>query len=130
MRKWILLGLFATLPAWADWSFIAKTDALTLYGEANTKHRTGNIVRLWSMADYNAVQSIRLPPPLLWTNYQSLRELKEFDCASRQHRSLKTVLFAARLAKGESLYGFENAGAFAPVAAAALDEAQFQYACK
>jgi hypothetical protein len=130
MRKLILLGLFAAMPVWADWSFIAKTEAFNLFGEANTKRKTGNIVRLWSMADYNAVQSIRLPPPLLWTNYQSMRELKEFDCATRQHRSVKTLLFAGRLAKGEPLYGFESAGAFAPVAAAPLDEAQFQYACK
>ena len=106
MRTWILLGLFAAMPAWADWSFIAKTEAFNLYGEANTKRKTGNLVRLWSMADYNAVQSIRLPPPLLWTSYQSMRELKEFDCVSRQHRSVKTQLYAGRLAKGEPLYGF------------------------
>ncbi len=130
MRKWIALCIFAAMPVWADWSFIAKSDAFNLYGEANTKRKTGNIVRLWSMADYNAVQSVRLPPPLLWTNYQSLRELKEFDCVNRQHRSIKTLLFANHLAKGEPLYGFESSGTFAPVAAAAVDEAQFQYACK
>ena len=72
----------------------------------------------------------RLPPPLLWTNYQSIRELKEFDCVSRQHRSLKTMLFANHLTKGDPLYGYESAGTFGPVAAAALDEAQFQFACK
>jgi len=130
MRKWIFLAFMAATPAWADWNFIAKTDAFKLYGEPNTKQRNGNLVRMWSMADYQATQSIRLPPPLLWTNYQSMRELKEFDCATRQHRSLKTTLFAVRLAKGEPIYSFESAGVFAPVAAVALDEAQFQFACK
>ena len=130
MRKWICLVLIAATPVWADWSFIAKTDSFNLYGESNTKRRTGNVVRVWSMADYQAVQSIRLPPPLLWTNYQSMRELKEFDCGTHQHRSLKTMLFGVRLAKGDPIYTFESAGAFAPVAAAALDEAQFQFACK
>jgi len=130
MRTWLLLGLFVAMPAWADWSFVAKTDDFNLYGEANTRHKTGNVVRMWFMADYKATQSVRLPPPLLWTNYQSIRELKEFDCANRQHRSLKTMLFASHLAKGDSLYGYESAGTFGPVAAAALDEAQFQFACK
>jgi len=87
-------------------------------------------MRMWFMADYKATQSVRLPPPLLWTDYQSIRELKEFDCVSRQHRSLKTMLFANHLTKGDPLYGYESAGTFGPVAAAALDEAQFQFACK
>ena len=130
MRTWLLLGLFVAMPAWADWSFVAKTDDFNLYGEANTRHKTGNVVRMWFMADYKATQSVRLPPPLLWTSYQSIRELKEFDCANRQHRSIKTMLFAAHLTKGDSLYGYEPAGTFGPVAAAALDEAQFQFACK
>jgi hypothetical protein len=130
MRKWICLVLIATTPVWADWSFIAKTDSFNLYGEPNTKRRTGNVVRVWSMADYQAVQSIRLPPPLLWTNYQSMRELKEFDCVTRQHRTLKTMLFAVRQGKGEPIYALESAGAFASVAAAAPDEAHYQFACK
>ena len=130
MRNWVFWALMAAAPAWADWSFIAKSDSFSLYGESNSKQRNGNLVRMWSMADYQATQSIRLPPPLLWTNYQSMRELKEFDCASRQHRSIKTILFSARLAKGEAIYTFDSAGAFAPVAAAPLDAAQFQFACK
>ena len=130
MRKWVFLALMAAAPAWADWSFIGKTDSFNLYGESNTKRRTGDVVRVWSMADYQATQSIRLPPPLLWTNYQSMRELKEFDCARRQQRQLKAMLFDVRLAKGDPIYTFESAGAFAPVAAVALDEAQFQFACK
>jgi hypothetical protein len=130
MRTGVLLGLIVAMPAWADWSFVAKTDDFNLYGEANTRHKTGNVVRMWFMADYKATQSVRLPPPLLWTSYQSIRELKEFDCANRQHRSIKTMLFAAHLTKGDSLYGYESAGTFGPVAAAALDEAQFQFACK
>jgi len=130
MRTWLLLGLFVALPVWADWSFVAKTDDFNLYGEADTRKKTGNVTRMWFMADYKATQSVRLPPPLLWTNYQSIRELKEFDCVSRQHRSLKTMLFANHLTKGDPLYGYESAGTFGPVAAAALDEAQFQFACK
>ena len=130
MRRCLILSLFIAMPVWADWSFVAKTDSFNLYGETNTRHKTGNVMRIWFMADYKATQSVRLPPPLLWTSYQSIRELKEFDCANRQHRSLKTMLFASHLAKGDSLYGYESAGTFGPVAAAALDEAQFQFACK
>lgn len=118
------------MPVWADWSFVAKTDTFNLYGETNTRKKIGNVVHMWFMADYKATQSVRLPPPLLWTNYQSLRELKEFDCASRQHRSVKSVLFVDHLAKGEVIYSFESAGAFAPVAAAPLDDAQFRFACR
>jgi hypothetical protein len=40
------------------------------------------------------------------------------------------MLFASHLSKGDPLYGYDAAGTFGPVAAAALEEAQFQFACK
>jgi len=132
MKKWTVLLLFLLLgsQAWADWNFIGKTPEFTMYGDPSSIQRNGSVAKVWVMGDYKAVQSSRFPPPLLWLNYQSVKELKEYDCANGWHRTVKTAIFAARLAKGDPLYTFDSGANFAPMVGTPIDVAQFQFGCE
>jgi hypothetical protein len=130
MTKWAFLLLFLAKPVWADWQFIGKTADFGMYADPASIQRKGAVVKMWAMGDYKDTQAARFPPPLLWTNYLSVKELKEFDCNSGLHRTVRTSVFAAHLAKGDPLYTFDSGAAFAPVANAPLDVAQFKFGCE
>ena len=132
MSKWTFLLLFLGLggPACADWNFIGKTPDFTMYGDPGSIQRSGAYAKVWVMGDYPAVQSARFPPPLFWLNYFSVKELKEFDCTKGLHRTVRTSIFATRLAKGDPLYTFDSGATFAPVANVPIDRAQFKFGCE
>jgi hypothetical protein len=117
-------------PAKADWHFIGKTAEFTMYGDPRSVYRSGAYAKLWVMGDYSTTQSARFPPPLLWLNYQSVKELKEFDCTKHLHRTVRTSIFAARLAKGDPLYTYDSSATFGPVANSPIDLAQFKFGCE
>ncbi len=130
MTKWAFLLLFLAKPVWADWQFIGKTADFGMYADPTSIQRKGALVKMWAMGDYKDTQAARFPPPLLWTNYLSVKELKEFDCNNGLHRTVRTSVFAGHLAKGDPLYTFDSGAAFAPVANAPLDVAQFKFGCE
>jgi len=132
MKKWSTLFLFLLLGTrvWADWHFIGRTPEFSMYGDPTTIQRTGSIAKVWVMGDYKAVQSSRFPPPLLWLNYQSVKELKEYDCANGWHRTVRTAIFTGRLSKGDPLYAFDSGATLAPMVSTPIDLAQFQFACE
>ncbi|MFM6991487.1 MAG: surface-adhesin E family protein [Rhodoferax sp.] len=130
MAKWALVLLLFGPSAWADWHFIGKTAEFGMYADPSSIQRQGTLAKLWVMGDYKETQAARFPPPLLWTNYLSVKELKELDCANGLHRTLRTSIFAGHLAKGEPLFTVDTGAAFAPVAKAPLDIAQFKFGCE
>jgi hypothetical protein len=131
MKRWTFLFLLLLgSQAWADWNFIGRTPEFTMYGDPTSIQRHGTIAKVWVMGDYKTVQSSRFPPPLLWLNYQSVKELKEYDCANGWHRTVRTAVFAARLAKGDPLYTFDSGATFAPMVSTPIDLAQFQFGCE
>ena len=132
MTKWTFLLLVLGLggSACADWHFIGKAPEFTMYGDPSSVHRSGAIAKVWVMGDYQAAQSARFPPPLYWLTYSSVKELKEFDCTKGLHRTVRTAIFTAHLAKGDPLYTFDSGATFGPVATAPIDIAQFRFGCE
>ena len=130
MKNLACLLLLLCSSAWADWNFIGKTAEFNMYADPLGIQRSGAIARVWVMGDYKVAQSQRFPPPLLWVNYLSIKELKEFDCTKGLHRTLRTQIFAANIAKGDPVYVFDSGASFAPVANTPLDLAQFRFGCE
>ena len=130
MRKFLLLMVFLAGPAWADWSAIGRNAEFTMYGDASSIQRKGSLVSFWVMGDYKTTQSQKFPPPLLWLNFDSVKELKELDCARGLHRTLKTIIYSGHLAKGDVLYTYGSNAEFAPVARVEMDIAQFNFGCE
>jgi len=129
MLRLALLCLLVSTSAWADWVPIGKGPDFTMYADPQSMHRNGNIATAWIMGDYVKTQKKRFPPPILWVEFESIKELKDFDCSKGMHRTQKTVVMSGRGGKGEPLYTFSSVPDFFPVPNAEIDIAQFNFVC-
>lgn len=129
MFRIALLLLMATGSAWADWVAIGKSSDFTMYVDPQSLRRNGNIASAWIMGDYVKTQKKRFPPPIGWVDFDSIKELKNFDCNKGMHRTDKTVIMSGKLAKGDPLYTFNSVPDYFPVPNSELDIAQFNYVC-
>jgi hypothetical protein len=130
VKKLACLLFLVASSAWADWHFIGRTNEFSMYADPSSIQRAGTLAKVWVLGDFKVAQSQRFPPPLLWLSYSSVKELKEFDCTKAWHRTVRTAIFAANLAKGDPAYTFDSGANFAPVANTPLDLAQLKYACE
>jgi len=129
MLRFALICLLVSTSAWADWVAIGKGPDFTMYVDPQSMHRNGNIATAWIMGDYVKTQKKRFPPPILWVEFDSIKELKDFDCSKGMHRTQKTMIMPARGGKGDPLYTFASVPDFFPVANAEIDIAQFNFVC-
>lgn len=129
MLRFALLFMLCTSSAWADWIAIGKSPDFTMYVDPQSLRRNGNIASAWIMGDYVKTQKKRFPPPILWVDFDSIKELKQFDCSIGMHRTEKTVIMSGKFGKGEPLYTFASVPDYFPVPNSELDIAQFNYVC-
>lgn len=129
MLRFALLFMLCTSSAWADWIAIGKSPDFTMYVDPQSLRRNGNIASAWIMGDYVKTQKKRFPPPILWVDFDSIKELKQFDCSKGMHRTEKTVIMSGKFGKGEPLYTFASVPDYFPVPNSELDIAQFNYVC-
>lgn len=129
MLRLVLLFLLCTSSAWANWVTIGKSADFTMYVDPQSLRRNGNVASAWVMGDYAKTQRKRFPPPILWVEFDSIKELKNFDCSRGMHRTEKTVIMSGKYGKGDALYSFTSVPDFFPVPNAELDIAQFNYIC-
>jgi hypothetical protein len=121
--------MLATSNAWANWVAIGKSPDFTMYVDPQSLQRNGNIATAWIMGDYSKTQKKRFPPPILWVEFDSIKELKQFDCSKGAHRTEKTVIMSGKFGKGDPLYTFTSVPDYFPVPNSELDIAQFNYVC-
>ncbi len=129
MLRFALLFLLSTSSAWADWVAIGKSPDFIMYVDPQSMRRSGNIASAGIMGDYAKTQKKRFPPPVSWVDFNSIKELKNFDCSKGMHRTDKTVIMAGKLGKGDPLYSFTSVPDYFPVPNGELDIAQFNYVC-
>ena len=129
MLRVALLLLLTTANAWANGVAIGKSPDFTMYVDPQSLQRNGNIATAWIMGDYSKTQKKRFPPPVSWVDFNSIKELKDFDCSKGMHRTQKTVIMSGKFGKGDPLYTFSSVPDFFPVPNAELDIAQFNYVC-
>ena len=99
MLRLALLFLLSTSSAWADWVAIGKSPDFTMHVDPQSMRRSGNIASAWIMGDYAKTKKKRFPPPVSWVDFNSIKELKNFDCSKGMHRTDKTVIMAGCWAK-------------------------------
>ena len=129
MLRLALLFLLTTSSAWADWIAIGKSPDFSMYVDPQSLRRNGNIASAWIMGDYTKTQKKRFPPPILWVDFDSIKELKQFDCSKGAHRTEKTVIMSGKFGKGDPLYTFTSVPDYFPVPNSELDIAEFNYVC-
>ena len=72
----IALLLLSSGPASAEWVKLSSDDRVTSYTDATTIRRSGNLVRMWDLVNFQTLQTSRNP-------YFSIKAVREYDCPPR-----------------------------------------------
>ncbi len=123
-----LIGLafsLAASAAQAQWVLVTVGDnGDKFYVDPTTKSRSGNVVRIWTLQDYQK------PEVILGKPSYSDRVYQRFDCAERTNQILQETAFVGRMGTGESLGSSTKPGAKSFVAPGTAANSMLNFACK
>ena len=89
----LVLMLFVTSSAWADWILMYESDVAKNYIDPTTVRGDGDLVRVWQLLDFKLdVLGVR-----------SVREKKEYDCKGERVRRLWQSEHSEPMAGGQML---------------------------
>ena len=92
---WLLITLLLLCngPAYAEWELASGDDSakLTVYVDRDTIRRNGNLVKMWQLYDYKAVQTVAGDSLL------SIQRHNEYDCAGERTRMLAYTWFSSNM---------------------------------
>ena len=123
---WLLIILLVlnSGPAYAEWVSIGSTDdGMTAYGDPDTICRKGEMVKMWSLFDFQIMQYVEGIPSL------SKKGHSEYDCAEERLRLLALVEYSGNLGKGKVVYSDTIEQPWKPVVPRSVDQALWKLAC-
>ena len=124
MKRIAILLLMAATPAWAGWKSLAQEPAGTVYADADTIVRDGNIAAMSSLLDYNDFQR------MVEVGYFSRKVRAEYECKERKVRNLSVALHAQHMGEGKVIYADETPQEWQPVEPGSPQERLWKMACK
>jgi hypothetical protein len=124
MKKFAVLLLFASSPAWAAWKSVAEDDTATTYADPATIVRTGKTATMWSLLDYKAFQR------MVEVGYFSRKAEVEYDCSEPQFRGLSLALHAEKMGQGKVIYEDTSPHEWEAADAGTVNELLRKVACK
>ena len=126
MPNFILLLLLtvAGSSAAAGWVEVGGNEVVTTYADSGTIRKSGNLVKMWHLLDYEKARGIEGVRP-----YLSIRMLDEYDCAEERTRTLSIVLHGGNMGAGEVLGSVTEPGDWRPVLTDTLVETLRAFAC-
>jgi len=98
MAKAVLMMLLAvvSISAAAEWVQIGGNESATAYADRATIEKASNLVRMWDLLDFKAVQARPYGTP-----YLSQKTLQEYDCKEARARILDVLRYAENMGSGE-----------------------------
>ena len=124
---WVLITVSALGggPAHAEWELMSGDDSskLTVYVDRTTIQRSGNLVKMWQMFDYQTVQTVAGDSLL------SFQRLNEYDCAGERSRLLAYTWFSSNMGRGRVVYKTTEAQPWASIALRSIDQTLWKVAC-
>ena len=98
MGKALLMGLLAVVSssAVAEWVEIGGNESATAYADRTTIEKAGNLVKMWDLLDFKAVQARPYGKP-----YRSQKTRQEYDCKDDRARILHVLRYAENMGGGE-----------------------------
>lgn len=120
-----LLTLVSVGQAHAEWVDIGGKveQGLTVYLDPDTVHRGGDVVTLWALFDYKAIQSIVGGP---WLSSKAHRQ---FDCAENRVRLLGYMTFTGNMGSGDPVFSNSQESKWEPVEPESMDRKLLEVAC-
>ena len=121
----LLLLIVVSSSALADWVKVEESNTFTAYADPTTIRTNGNVVEIWTLQDYKAVQ---VDPTL--GAYLSARAQAEFDCKEEKVRDLRLSWYSDKMAEGAVVFLDEDPSNWNPVIPGTGDEALWKFVCK
>ena len=91
----LLIAIFLTGSAWADWARISGNAELTYYIDPATIRKDGNLRKVWSLLDRKE--------PDEKSAELSTRTRQEYDCKEERYRFLNMTEHSGQMATGNTL---------------------------
>lgn len=111
-------------PAYAEWVSVGSTDdGMTAYADPDTIRRKGEMVKMWSLFDFQIMQYVEGISSL------SKKGQSEYDCAEERLRLLALVEYAGNLGKGKVVYTDSIEQPWQPVVPRSVDQALWKLVC-
>jgi hypothetical protein len=98
--------------------------AFTVYANLSTMRKSGQKIKLWSLANLSKPMKVADKP------FLSIVSHDEFDCKAKVSRSLSFTYSSEIMGKGEVILSSTQATAWYPIKPASVTEIGFQAACK
>ena len=131
MKRALLITLLVLSgePVYAEWVAVEKDYLLpglqTVYIDPNTIHREGNLVTMWQLIDFTAMQGNPRGP----TRFLSTKTHKQFDCAEERVRLLAFTEFSHRMGTGIRADGLVDKDNWLSIKPASINKALWEVAC-
>ena len=120
----ITLLVLSSGPADAEWVRFGTTDdGMTAYADPDTIRRKGELVKMWSLFDFQIMQYVEGIPSL------SKKGQSEYDCAEERLRLLALVEYSGNMGKGNVVYTDSIEQPWKPVVPRSVDHVLWTVAC-
>jgi hypothetical protein len=112
-------------PVHAEWELMSGDDSskLTVYIDRDTIQRSGKLVKMWQLFDYQTVQTVAGDSLLSFQRYN------EYDCAGERTRMLAYTWFSSNMGRGRVVYKTTDAQPWASIAPRSIDQTLWKMAC-
>jgi hypothetical protein len=102
---------------------LSGDDSVTTYADATTIQRTGDLVRMWELLNFQTLQESRNP-------YFSLKAVREYDCTLEQSRIISLYSYSGQMGTGEMVGSYlEDEVKWEPVMPGSLGQDVWKIAC-
>jgi hypothetical protein len=91
MRRWLLVLLLVSSPAWAEWVSVFEMDRAVPYFDPATIEKDAHLRRVWELQDLKRRME----------GDHSAKVFVEYDCKARRYRWLRADWFSGRTGSGE-----------------------------
>lgn len=121
----IVLLMAASSAALADWTKVTKGYQSKSYVDLGSRQKTGDIASMDVLIDYDKVpfDGNNLP-------YLSLKMKAEYNCATKQFRTVKLTSYSGHMATGDQPYTSIEPDEWQPVLAKHTQDVLWEMACQ
>ena len=111
----------------AAWVRVGGSDYSNSYVDPATIRRTGDMVKMWSLLTYGAVQTSSSSGK----QYMSSKLQWEYDCKNEQERRLYLSLYSGQMARWNVVHIESDPNSkWQPVPPGSADETLWKFACR
>jgi surface-adhesin protein E len=121
----ITLPVLSSGPAYAEWMWVSANNqvGLTIYVDPDTISRNGDLVKLWQLYDYKAVQTVGSDA------FLSSKAQRQFDCVKQRTRLLAFTHFTGNMGSGNRVFSDLDESEWRPVASGSVGQSMWKVAC-